>query len=139
MIRTARLVEPFLHRLELRLELLVLHRQPTVGILEQSLEVLYPLITSQQLALRDTRFLLESRVLVHKLEKLDCSRLSTTQRFNDSENEPYLLLNDCELLQVPLEEGHLLLLGLAVAVADDVVVLLFDFVKLDLELNNLHA
>ena len=35
------------------------------------------------------------------------------------------------------KEGHLLLLRLAVAVADDVVVLLLDLVQLDLELDNL--
>lgn len=49
----------------------------------------------------------------------------------------YLLLYEGELLQVALQEGHLLLLSLAVAVADDVVVLLLDLVKLNLELNNL--
>ena len=67
MVRTARLVEPLLHRLELRLELLVLHCQPAVRILEQGLEVLYPLIPRQQLALCNARFLLEGRVLVDKL------------------------------------------------------------------------
>ncbi len=76
LIRTARLVEPFLHRLQLHFELLVLQCQPTVGILEQSFEVLYPLVASQQLALRDTRFFLEGRVLVHELRNLHCSRIS---------------------------------------------------------------
>ena len=73
MIRTARLVEPFLHRLQLRLELLVLHRQPTVGILEQGLQVLYPLVPCQQLALCDTRFLLQSGVLVDQLKNCTAS------------------------------------------------------------------
>ena len=36
------------------------------------------------------------------------------------------------------KEGHLLLLSLAVAVANDVVVLLLDLIELDLELNNLR-
>ena len=73
MIRTARLVEPFLHRLQLRLELLVLHRQPTVGILEQGLQVLYPLVPCQQLALCDARFLLQSGVLVDQLKNCTAS------------------------------------------------------------------
>ena len=49
-----------------------------------------------------------------------------------------LLLDECKLLQVPLQESHLLLLGLAVAVANDVVVLLLDLIELDLEFNNLR-
>ena len=49
----------------------------------------------------------------------------------------YLFLNQSQLLEVTLEEGHLLLLRLAVAVADDVVVLLLDLVELDLELHHL--
>ena len=49
----------------------------------------------------------------------------------------HLLLHDRELLQVALEEGHLLLLGLAVGVADDIVVLLLDLVQLNLKFDNL--
>ena len=51
----------------------------------------------------------------------------------------YLLLDDSELLQVPLQEGHLLLLRLTVAVPDDVVVLLLDLVELNLELDHLRT
>ena len=47
-------------------------------------------------------------------------------------------MDDGELLQIALQEGHLLLLRLAVAVPDDVVVLLLDLVQLNLELDNLR-
>lgn len=39
-----------------------------------------------------------------------------------------LFLDECQLLEVTLKERHLLLLRLAVAIADDVVVLLLDLV-----------
>lgn len=68
MILTARLVEPFLHRLQLRLELLVLQHQAAVGLLQKRLEVLYPLVAGQELALRDPRLLLQGRVLVYELK-----------------------------------------------------------------------
>lgn len=68
MILTARLVEPFLHRLQLRLELLVLQHQAAVGLLQKRLEVLYPLVAGQELALRDARLLLQGRVLVYELK-----------------------------------------------------------------------
>jgi hypothetical protein len=48
-----------------------------------------------------------------------------------------LLLDQRQLLQVSLQECHLLLLSLAVAIANDVVVLLLNFVELDLEFDNL--
>ena len=51
----------------------------------------------------------------------------------------YLFLNQSKLLQITFEEGHLLLLSLTVAVADDVVVLLFDLIQLNFELNNLKT
>ena len=101
--------------LQLHLELLVLQRKTAVSVLKQSLKILYPLVPREQLALRDSRLLLERRVLVDEL-----------------------LLHERELLEVALEEGHLLLLRLAVAVADHVVVLLLDLIELDLELNDLH-
>ena len=50
----------------------------------------------------------------------------------------YLLLNQGKLLEVALQERHLLLLSFAITVADDIVVLLFDLIQLDLELNNLQ-
>jgi hypothetical protein len=48
-----------------------------------------------------------------------------------------LLLNYCELLQVALQESHLLLLSFAVAIPDDVVVLLLDLIQLNFQLDNL--
>ena len=114
--RTARLVQPILNSLQLRLELLVLQRKTAVSVLKQSLKILYPLVPRQKLALCDTSLLLERGVLVNEL-----------------------LLYKCKLFEVTLEERHLLLLSLAVAVADDVVVLLLDFIELDLEFNHLHA
>lgn len=48
-----------------------------------------------------------------------------------------LFLHEGELLEVALQEGHLLLLRLGVAVTDHVVVLLLNLVELDLELDNL--
>lgn len=41
------------------------------------------------------------------------------------------------MLQVSLQERHLLLLGFAVAIANDVVVLLLDLIELDFEFDNL--
>jgi len=49
----------------------------------------------------------------------------------------HLLLHQRQLLQIPFQERHLLLLSLAVAVPDDIVVLLFDFVQLNFEIDNL--
>ena len=77
MVRTARLVQPILHRLQLRLKLLVLHRQPTVGILQQGLEVLYPLVAREEFPFCNSRLLLERRVLVDELMKEGRDRLST--------------------------------------------------------------
>ena len=54
-------------------------------------------------------------------------------------NGAYLFLHKGQLFQVALQERHLLLLRLAVAVPDDIVVLLLDFIELDLEFNHLHA
>lgn len=68
MFLTARLVEPFLHRLQLRLELLVLQHEASVGLLQKRLEILYPLVAGQELALRDPRLLLQGRVLVYELK-----------------------------------------------------------------------
>lgn len=48
-----------------------------------------------------------------------------------------LFLDKCQLFQIPFQERHLLLLGLAVAVSDDIVVLLANFVQLNLQLNHL--
>ena len=51
----------------------------------------------------------------------------------------HLLLHECQLLQVALQESHLLLLSLRVAIPDDIVVLFFDLIQLDLELNDLQV
>ena len=67
------LVETLLHGLQLRLELLVLDRQPAVSVLQESLQVLYPLVPCQQLALCDTRFLLQGGVLVDQLKNCTAS------------------------------------------------------------------
>ncbi len=93
MILTARLVEPFLHRLELRLELLVLQHQAAVRFLQERLEVLYPLIASEQLALRDPRLLLQGRVLVYEL-KIARRAMSQWQLTRPWEAPAYLLLHD---------------------------------------------
>jgi hypothetical protein len=42
--------------------------------------------------------------------------------------DAYLFLYECELLKITLQKCHLLLLSLAIAVTDDIVVLLFDFI-----------
>ena len=67
--RTARLVQPILNGLQLRLELLVLQRKTAVSVLKQCLEILYPLVPRQKLALCDTSLLLERGVLVNQLRK----------------------------------------------------------------------
>lgn len=55
-----------------------------------------------------------------------------------SENGPDLFLNERQLLQVPLQERHLLLLSFAVAIANDVVVLLLDLIELNFQLDYLQ-
>jgi len=50
----------------------------------------------------------------------------------------YLFLNQRELLKVPLQERHLLLLSFVIAITDDVVVLLLNFIQLDLKLDHLQ-
>lgn len=67
--RTACLLKPLLHRLQLCFELLVLSSKPAVSVLEERLQVLYPLVPCQQFALRDPRFLLERGVLVDELSR----------------------------------------------------------------------
>jgi hypothetical protein len=49
----------------------------------------------------------------------------------------HLLLHESQLLQVALQESHLLLLCFAVAITNDIVILLFDIIKLNLKLNDL--
>ena len=136
------LIQTLLDGLQLHLELLVLHRQPAVGILEECLEVLYALVACEQLALRDAGLLLERRILVDELQRHWPRRISNGQAsatLPSADVTTHLLLDNGKLLQIAFQERHLLLLRLTVRVADDVVVLLLDFVKLDLELDDLRG
>lgn len=65
------------------------------------------------------------------------TRANVKRRCKLQPSLPYLLLHDRQLLQITLQEGHLLLLRLAVAITDDIVVLLLDFIKLNLKFDNL--
>lgn len=65
--RTPSLVQPVLDSRQLRLELLVLDGKSTIRVLQERLKVLYPLVTSEQLALGDAGLFLQCRVLVHEL------------------------------------------------------------------------
>lgn len=49
----------------------------------------------------------------------------------------HLFLHNSQLFQVAFQKGHLLLLSLAVTVPDDIVVLFFQFIELNFQLNNL--
>ena len=49
-----------------------------------------------------------------------------------------LLLYQRQLFEVSLQKGHLLLLGLAITIADDVIVLFFDFIELNFKLYDLQ-
>ena len=75
--RTARLVQPILNGLQLRLELLILQRKTAVSVLKQCLEILYPLVAREELPFCNSRLLLERRVLVDELMKEGRDRLST--------------------------------------------------------------
>jgi hypothetical protein len=48
-----------------------------------------------------------------------------------------LFLDKRQLFQIPLQEGHLFLLRLAVAITDNIVVLFLDFIQLNFKFNNL--
>ena len=67
------MIQPLLHRCQLRLELLVLNGQTAIRVLEEGFEVLYPFVSGEEFALRDPRLLLESRVLVNKLREAEKS------------------------------------------------------------------
>ena len=92
--------------------------------MQQGLEILYTFIPCQQLALGNSSFLLQCGVLVDKLH------MSPRQSHAEGRLAfcTYLLLNQGKLLEVALQERHLLLLSFAITVADDIVVLLFDLV-----------
>jgi len=80
-------------------------RQLLLTILKQLLQALYPLVARYQLALGDRDLLLQRGVLLDELP-----------------------LHDGELLEIALEEHHLLLLGSVVRGTQDVVVLLAGFI-----------
>lgn len=81
----------------------------------QLLEIENTLVASKKLTLSDTGLFLHCRILVDKL-----------------------LLNEAELIEVTLEEGHLLLLRLGVGGLDDGVVVLPKIIQLDLKLDDLE-
>jgi hypothetical protein len=115
----------------LSLKLLVLGYQPAISFMKESFKVLYPFVASKQLPFSDTSFLLQCRILIDKLDK---GSQSGTEQQGRCE---YLFLDQRQLLQIALQERHLFLLRLAVAVANDVIVLLFELVQLDFELHHL--
>jgi hypothetical protein len=85
-----------------------------LAVRQQMLEALDALVARDELALGDGHFLLEPVVLLDELP-----------------------LDDRQLLEVALEEGHLLLLRAVVGRAQHVVVLLARLVERDLELDDL--
>ncbi len=87
-----------------------------LALLEQALEALDALVAGDELALGDGHLLLEGRVLLDELA-----------------------LHLRQLLEVALEERHLLLLRAVVAAAQHVVVLLARLVERDLELHHALA
>lgn len=92
----------------------VRRRELLLRILQQVLEALDALVAGNQLALRDGHLLLEAAVLLHKLA-----------------------LHDRQLLEVALQERHLLLLCPVVRRPQDVVVLLACLVERDFEFDDL--
>lgn len=89
-------------------------RQLLLALLQQRLKALDPLVPGQKLPLGNSNLLLQPRVLFNELP-----------------------LDMRQLLQVTLQERHLLLLSTVVAAAKDVIVLLPSFIKRDFKLNNL--
>lgn len=89
-------------------------REFLLTILQETLQTLYPLVSCEKFAFRDSNLLLERRVLFDELA-----------------------LHVRELLEVALEEGHLLLLSAVVAAAKNVVVLFASLIKGDFKFNNL--
>lgn len=133
------MIQALANGLQLRLELLVLYRESAVRILQQCLKILDALVAGKQLALCDPSLLLERRVLIDKLKKgFSIWSPSTCFSPNKADGHTHLLLHKRELLEVALKERHLLLLLLAVRVADDVVVLLLHLIQLNLELDHLR-
>jgi hypothetical protein len=65
---TARLVQAVFDSLQLSLKFLVLHRQPTISVLEKCLQILNALVPCKQFALGDASLFFERRVLVDKLD-----------------------------------------------------------------------
>jgi hypothetical protein len=88
--------------------------QLLLAVLQQALQRLDALVTSNELALSNGNLLLQGAVLLNKLP-----------------------LHNSKLLKIALEEDHLLLLCAVVGSAKDIVVLLTCLIKRDLELNDL--
>lgn len=85
-----------------------------LALLQKGFQTLDTLVASEEFSLGDCDFLLEARVLLDELT-----------------------LNVGQLLEVALEEGHLLLLSAVVAAAKNVVVLFASLIKGDFKFNNL--
>lgn len=92
----------------------VRRRELLLRVLQQVLEALDALVARNQLALRDRHLLLEAAILLDKLA-----------------------LHDRQLLEVALQERHLLLLRPVVGRPQDVVVLLACLVERDFEFDDL--
>ena len=88
--------------------------QLLLAVLQQALQRLDALVTSNELALSNGNLLLQGAVLLNKLP-----------------------LHNSKLLKIALEEDHLLLLCAVVGCAKDIVVLLTCLIERDLELNDL--
>jgi len=67
---TTSLIQALLDGLQLCLEFLVLNGKSTICILEESLEILYPLVTRKKFAFCNASFLLQGGVLIDELEQM---------------------------------------------------------------------
>ena len=89
--------------------------QLVLRILQEALKGLDPLVSCIELPLSNSDFLLQLAVLLDELT-----------------------LGEGQLLEVPLKEGHLLLLGSVVGRSENIVVLLPGFIQAEFQLDNLH-
>ena len=89
--------------------------QLVLGILQETLEGLDSLISRVELSLSNSNLLLQLTILLDELA-----------------------LDEGQLLEIPLEEGHLLLLGSVVGRSKDVVVLLSCFIQAEFQFDNLQ-
>lgn len=65
--RTSGLIQALFDRLELCFELLILHGQTTICVLQQRFQVLDAFVACKQFAFGNARLLLQSRILVNEL------------------------------------------------------------------------